>query len=142
MSPAPSPPSSNALFRATFEQAAVGIAHVSRERRILRANRRFAALLGRQVEELVGRHIQDFSHPDDIEQVAVRREPLYRGELDGIVAEKRYLRPDGEVIWLRVTISLAHDERREPEYEIAVYEDISERKREESLLAMEHGITR
>lgn len=120
---------SEAMLRATFEQSAVGIAHISADRRILRANRRLAQLLGYSVEQLAGTAVQDLSHPEDREAVTAERERLYAGEVEHVTAEKRYLCGDGEPVWMRVTVSLARDSDGVPEYEIAVFEDISAERR-------------
>lgn len=120
---------SEALFRATFDQAAVGIAHISIGRRVLRANRRFAALLDRSPQDIIGSRMQELSHPDDVGMIDHQRASLYAGEVESIVADKRYLRGDGGSTWMRVTVSLACDPEGEPQYEIAVFEDVSAQRR-------------
>jgi PAS domain-containing protein len=54
---------SEARFRATFENAAVGVAMVARDGSILRANNSFARMLGYSIEELMVRTFQDLTHP-------------------------------------------------------------------------------
>lgn len=114
-----------ALLRATFEQSAVGIAHVGTNGRILRANRRLAQLLGRPLEALAGVLVPDLSHPQDREALDAGRQRLYAGAVAACTVDKRYLDGDGLPVWMRTTVSLVRNAAGKPEYEIAVFEDIS-----------------
>ncbi len=113
-------------FRATFEQAAVGVAHVSPSGHWLRVNAKLSQMLGYSCEELRYRTTLDVTHPDDktIGQDAYKR--LFAGEIDSATFEKRYLNRDGTAFWARATVSCACDLSGEPKYTIAVIEDISE----------------
>lgn len=116
-------------FRSTFEQAAVGIAHTGLSGNYLRVNQRFCDITGYRREELIGKHVQEITHPDDWAPDLAARGKLLAGELDGMRMEKRYIRADGSNVWVQLTGSLAHDpESKEPLYFISVVEDISERK--------------
>ena len=53
-------------FRATFEQAAVGVAHVSPDGKFLRLNQKFCDIVGYTYEELIDLTFQDITHPDDL----------------------------------------------------------------------------
>jgi len=123
-------------FRATFEQAAVGIAHVSMEGKIIRVNRRFCDIVGYSEQELLGQVPRFLNHPDDdiIDQEAARQ-GLAIDAIAYDVQEKRYVRKDGGVVWVRRTESLARDDEGRPQYFIRVVEDISERKQTEERLA-------
>ncbi|OHE77647.1 MAG: hypothetical protein A3G75_09125, partial [Verrucomicrobia bacterium RIFCSPLOWO2_12_FULL_64_8] len=115
-------------FRATFDQAAVGIVHTSYEGKYLLVNQKFCDMLGYREYELVGRAAADFTHPDDRETSRQKRKLMWDGKLDGFTEEKRYLRKDGSVIWTNRTVSLARDATAKPLYFIRVIEDITERK--------------
>jgi len=118
-------------FRATFDQAAVGIVHTSYEGKYLLVNQKFCDMLGYREYELVGRAAADFTHPDDRETSRQKRQLIWDGKLDGYTEEKRYLRKDGTVIWTNRTVSLARDASGKPLYFIRVIEDVTQRKEAE-----------
>jgi diguanylate cyclase (GGDEF)-like protein/PAS domain S-box-containing protein len=122
---------SEARFRKTFELAAAGMAHVSLGGRYLRVNRKLAEILGYTEEELLARTVGELSHPDDREAATDALARLRAGEVESISFEKRYLRKNDSVAWVSVNVALARNAEGEAQYEISVYEDISERKRSE-----------
>lgn len=117
--------------RAMFEQAAVGIALYDLDGRWLQVNEKLCAILEYSQEELVGRSCREFTHPDDREAQAELLGRLRNAELKSASLEKRYLRKNGSPVWTKLTASPVCDEKGEPEYIIAVIEDITERKRVE-----------
>ncbi|MEQ1774894.1 MAG: PAS domain S-box protein [Burkholderiales bacterium] len=117
-----------ARFRATFEQAAVGIVHTAIDGRYLQVNQKFCDMLGYSESELLGQPATDFSHPEDRELGFQFRQRIWEGELDTVAGEKRYIRKDGSVIWTNRTVSLARDDSGKPLYFIRVIEDITARK--------------
>jgi diguanylate cyclase (GGDEF)-like protein/PAS domain S-box-containing protein len=120
-------------FEATFEQAAVGIAHVSPEGRFLRVNEKFCQIAGRGAGWLYGCSFQDITHPEDLDADVEQLTALLAGEMDSYQMEKRYLRPDGTSIWINLTVSLVAHEDGRPDFLVAVAEDISRRKDAETL---------
>src|SRR5918992_47516 len=116
-------------FRGTFEQAAVGIAHVATDGHWLRVNRRFCDIVGYEKEELLGLTFQDITHPDDLETDLEGARRLLAGEIETYSREKRYFRKDGSIVWIYLTVSLMRSPLGEPRYFISVTEDITERKR-------------
>lgn len=115
-------------FQATFETAAVGIAHLSPSGKWLRFNDRVAQLLGYSREELQQLSFQEVSHPADVGPDVALAEQLLRGEIPSYQLEKRYLKKDGAAIWINLTVSLVRDQADRPLFFVAVIEDISERK--------------
>ena len=111
-------------FEAVFEQAAVGMAHVSNEGRFLRVNHRFAEIVGRTPAAMTALHFQDITHPDDLpaDLEAVRR--LQAGEIASFTREKRFRRGEGEYIWARIHIALVRRPDGRPDYRIGVIEDM------------------
>jgi PAS domain S-box-containing protein len=118
-------------FRATFEHAAIGAAQVGIDGRWLRVNRRLAEIVGYEPDELLKTRFQDITHSDDLERDLEQMGRLLRGEVQTYTVEKRYLKRDGSVVWVNLTVSLVHDASGEPAYFIAVVEDISVRKKTE-----------
>jgi PAS domain S-box-containing protein len=121
-------------FRATFHQAAVGVAHVGLDGRWLRVNERLSEIVGYPREELLGLTFQDITYPEDLEMDLDYVRRLLAGEIDTYSVEKRYLRKDGSLVWINLTASLMRAPAGEPVYFIAVIEDITERKRAEEAL--------
>jgi len=118
-------------FRRTFEQAAVGIAHVGTDGHWLRVNRRLCDIVGYEKEELLGLTFQDITHPDDLETDLEGARQLLAGEIETYSSEKRYFRKDGSTVWIYLTVSLVRSPSDEPRYFISATEDITERKRVE-----------
>lgn len=125
---------SEARFRATFEQAAIGIAHTSLDRRYLQVNQKFCDMLGYTRDELVGRPSNSITHPEDVESAGSYRRELLAGLVKSSTAERRYVRKDGSVLWANRTVSLVRDHAGVPLYFLRVVEDITERKRLEAEL--------
>jgi len=123
-------------FRATFEQAAVGIAHVGLDGRWLRMNRKLCEIVGYDEEELRGLTFQDITHPEDLDADLEQVRKLLAGEIETYSMEKRYYRKDGSTVWIELTASLVRGEGNpgEPRYFIGVIEDISARKEAEEAL--------
>ena len=121
-------------FRAAFEQAAVGISHVSIEGRFLRVNQKFCDITGYAREELLERTFEDITHPDDLEVDQEQVRSLLAAEIKTYSLEKRYLRKDGEFSWVQITASLVRTPKGAPKYFLRVVEDINIRKAAESAL--------
>jgi two-component system CheB/CheR fusion protein len=125
-------------FRTIFESAGAGIAQVDlRTSRVMRANRRFAAITGYTQAELEGMPYLDLTHPEERASAA---SALNRAWEDGDThaghfREGRYLRKDGTVIDLELYGSIIHDAADRPTHGIIVVADITERKRVERDLA-------
>jgi len=119
-------------FRATFEQAAVGITHVNLDGVLVNVNQKFCDMLGYGRDELIGKTVSDITHPDDYGQGSRYREMLTRSALESASGEKRFLRKDGAILWARRTMSTACDGLGKPRYVISIVEDITARRRAES----------
>jgi PAS domain S-box-containing protein len=107
-------------FRATFEQAAVGIAHVGTDGRFLRVNRRLCEMVGYTREELLGRTFQEITHPADLEADLENVRRMLAGTIQAYSMEKRYTRKDGTAAWIALTVSLTRDAEGRPKYYISV----------------------
>ena len=126
---------SEARFRATFENTAVGVAMVGSDGSILRANNGFARMLGYSVEELKARTIQDLTHPDDLAtNLSVFNKALV-GEAESYCIEKRYIRKDGGIVWASLTVGCVRKTDGGVDYFVSVVHDITDRKRAEARLA-------
>ncbi len=122
-------------FRATFEQAAVGVAHTTIEGRFLQVNGRLCQMLGYVPAELLELTTRDLTHRDDRDKQDELRQELLSGQRLSFAAEKRYVRKNGTELWVNRTVTLARRPSTGARYLIQVIEDISERKRTEGRLA-------
>jgi PAS domain S-box-containing protein len=119
-------------FRATFEQAAVGIAHVTPEGRFLRVNQGYADIVGYTPEELRQHTFQDVTHPEDLAANVAAVRQLLAGKTGAYSLEKRYVRKNGALVWGSLTVSAARDAQGRCEYLIGVVQDITARKEAEA----------
>ena len=118
----------NKRFSATFEQAAVGIAHVTPDGRFLLVNERFCAITGYDRDELVAGGFQQITYADDLETDLEHVADLLHGRTRSYAMEKRYIRKDGKLVWVNLTVSLVRNEDGSPDFFVSVVEDISSRK--------------
>ena len=125
---------SEARFRGTFENAAVGIAHVGLDGQWLRVNDRLSEIVGYTRDELLGLTFQDITHPDDLGLDLEQFERLLAGEVDHYQLEKRYLHRDGHAVWINLTVAPNWRHGDEIDYVISVVEDVSARKAAEAAL--------
>lgn len=122
---------SQSELKATFEQAAVGIAHVSLYGKWLKINQKMCDITGYSMEELLALDFQTVTYPEDLENDLEQVKQLLSGEIDTYSMEKRYVRKNGTVFWVNLTVSLVRDLGGNPAYFISIIEDISERKEAE-----------
>jgi len=115
-------------FRATFEQAAVGIAHVGLDGRWLRVNHKLCLITDYVEEELLTRDRPSITYPEDMPDELDSMQQLLAGEVPSSTKEIRYVRKDGSLVWVNLTWSLTRTSTGEPDYFIEVIEDITERK--------------
>jgi PAS domain S-box-containing protein len=123
-----------AHFQATFENAPVGIAHVTADGNWVRVNQALCRFLGYSAGELTMMSFRDVTHPDDLAASLARFDRLRDGKIDRHDTEKRYLRNDGTTVWARLTVSRVRMGDGMLDYFVAIVEDISARKQAEELL--------
>src|SRR5439155_12360224 len=119
-------------FRGTFENAAVGIAHMDVQGRFLRVNEKLCDIVGYTREQLLAKTFQDITYSDDLEADLEQFMRLVRGDVPSLSRDKRYVRKDGSPVWVAVSVSLQRDAAGRPLYTISVTRDISHRKRLET----------
>ncbi|MEG4913352.1 PAS domain S-box protein [Microcoleus sp. B7-D4] len=121
-------------FRATVEQAAVGITHPDATGRYLRVNQKFCDIVGYTASELLSRTWMDVTYPEDIDADLEQNKQLFAGQIDSFKMEKRLLHKDGTVVWVNITVSLIQEPLSGAVYNLVVTEDISDRKKTEAAL--------
>jgi PAS domain S-box-containing protein len=121
-------------YRLTFDQAAVGIAHVSLDGRWLRVNQSLCEITGYSRDELLQMDFQSITHPEDLPPDLEQARRLIDGEIDHYGMEKRYIRRDGSTVWVDLSVSLMRRPDGGPDHFISVIANISERKSVEAEL--------
>lgn len=117
-----------------FRSAPIGMALVDPEGRWLAANPFLCRLLGRDEPELRSTDFQSITHPEDLDADLEQLGRALAGEIEGFEMEKRYLRPDGVVVWTLLSASVVRAEDGEPLYFVSLVQDITERKESERAL--------
>ena len=117
-----------ARFRAVFEGAAIGIGIADLEGNILQVNGALLRMFGITDAMAYGRKVQEWTHPEDAPQTWKLYDELVRGEREHYHVEKAFYRPDGTVLWTNLTVSLLRDADGNPQYQLALMEDTTERR--------------
>ena len=117
---------SETLFKETFENAAVGIAHVGLDGSWLTVNDKLCSILGYSREELTSKTFQDVTHPEDLMRDVEQAQKMRDGTIKTYTTDKRYLKKDGQPIWVGLTVALQRDVKGAPQYFVTVIRDISE----------------
>lgn len=124
-------------FRILFEQAAVGVAQVNSDTgQFVQINQKYCDIVGYSQDEMERLDFQTMTHPEDLATDLANMERLKAGTIREFTMEKRYLRKDGSLVWVNLTVSPMWAPGEPPRFHVAVVEDISERKRAEDLMAI------
>jgi PAS domain S-box-containing protein len=126
--------SSEARFRTIFEGAAIGIVLVDMAGRIVASNPALQKLLGYSEEELRDKAFADITHPADLGPSSELYAELIEGERDLYALEKRYIRKDGTIRWVRPTVSLIRWEPDDTKYAVKMILDVTEQKQAQQAL--------
>ncbi len=121
-------------YRITFEEAPVGVTQTDLDGHWIHVNQRFCEIVGYTPQELIQLRWQDLTHPDDLEADEGGTRRMLEGKISTFSYEKRYIRRDGATIWVDLTASLVRDTTGQPEYIIAIVQDITARKTAETAL--------
>jgi len=127
-----------ALFRQTFDLAAVGMAHLAVNGKWLRVNKKLCEITGYSEVELLERSFQGVTHPDDLARDIDQLKALLENRIDRYHTEKRYVRKNGQIIWVALTVSIVHKPDGTPDYGISIIEDIQVRKEAELSVMIAH----
>ena len=131
---------SEARFRTIFEKAAIGIALLDGKGQIEECNPALQSILGSTAEELRGKSLQDFSHPDHIPVDNLYEELLTKDSPRRYRRERRFIRKDGQLGWANVTVSRVRRHGEKHRF-VVIIEDITERKRAQEALVQSEKLT-
>ena len=118
---------SEARWRTLVDQAPVGIAIGDVEGNVLEANSSLQRMFGYSLEEMRGIRVEQFTHPEDSDEVWDQYADLVAGRLEEFRTEKRYVRKDGQVVWTNLSVTLIRGNDGDPAFQVAVMEDITDR---------------
>ena len=130
---------SRAEFRALLSNLAAGIAMINVQGLVTQVNDKFADMLRRRPEEIIGRPLMEFTHAEDVDLSMDRIEGLKRGEIEHYSVEKRYVRKDGTDFWAEACVTGVRDESGELEGLVGVIIDVTGRKQVEDALRRSKG---
>ena len=117
---------SEGLYQAIFENAAIGLVEFAADGRCVRANHKMAQITGFSIEELVGASYTALVHPLDQDAERARLEVIRSGAAENYSIEKRLVRKDGSPIWVRASVSCIGACEGVPQYFVTAIQDISE----------------
>ena len=121
-------------IKASFQQAAIGIAHLSLKGTWLTYNDKFCQIIGYEREELEKVSIFDITHPEEVSNVQKMINDLLGDNVQSFSRETQFLRKDGIPVWVNVTISPVSSPSGEPLYFILFLENITKRREIEEML--------
>jgi two-component system CheB/CheR fusion protein len=121
-------------LRITYDRAPVGIFETDLEGRFLRVNDAFVELTGRSRDSLLALRSQDITHPDDVAGDMEAFDRIRTGTTPSVRREKRYVREDGQAVWVELHRFAITDAQGQPSFTVGIAEDIGERKETETTL--------
>ena len=95
---------SEAHYKTIFENTRFGIITSHIDGTIIKANKALLNIIGYDEQELMGKSWMEITHPDDLEEKFSYYKDLKAGLIDYFEMEKRYIRKDGGVIWVHITV--------------------------------------
>ncbi|NMM36589.1 MAG: PAS domain S-box protein [Glaciimonas sp.] len=126
---------SEARFRSIFERAGAGIAIVAPDGGWISVNDALCEIVGYSQDELARLTFQDITHPEDLDGDLNFLQQLIAGTIDSYQLDKRYLRKNGDAVWIRLSVTKQVNDDNQLEYFVAVINDIHARKKAEASLA-------
>jgi diguanylate cyclase (GGDEF)-like protein/PAS domain S-box-containing protein len=121
-------------FDVAFDRSPIGMAVFNTDGEYVRVNASLSELLGRPPEDLLGRRDQELTHPDDRQADLDAAWEILEGRIDTHQTEKRFVRPDGEVVWALANLTFLRDEAGRPLSWVGQFQDVTERHRQEAEL--------
>lgn len=131
---------SESRLRAIFQQAALGINQAALDGHFLQANQAYCDMLGYSEAELLQLRYQDIAHPDERQATEAALAKLYAGQASSVTLEKRYFHKDGSIRWTNLVLSILRDADGQAISDIAIVQDISDRKQIEQALEEERSL--
>jgi len=117
--------------RAIYDQAYIGIARIGKVGRFLLVNQRLCDMLGYTSDELYKKAFFELTHPDEVEKSLKNWDALLSGDIMNFSSVQRYIHKNGTYVIANLTVSMVRDANANPNYYVAVFEDVTERIKQE-----------
>ena len=121
---------------ATFEHAPIGMGHVGLDGRLLRVNQRLCEIFGYPREELLTMNLCRLNKPEKRAEATLQLAKIRAGASEEYSGDRQYIRKDGHIIDVALSIVLVRGDADEPDYLMSVFEDITLRKNHEAILRL------
>jgi PAS domain S-box-containing protein/diguanylate cyclase (GGDEF)-like protein/putative nucleotidyltransferase with HDIG domain len=121
-------------FHSIFDQAKIGIGYAGLNGKLMDLNQMFCDLLGYTHDELTQKTLNDFTYPEDLSIDDDLMKELKKGKIPNFSIDKRYIKKDGSVLWVNLTVSLVEFEKGRESYVMCAIVDINERKTAEEYM--------
>ncbi len=128
---------SEAHYKTLFDQAAIGFCHITPQGKFLLVNQKLCDILGYTKEELLAMDIFEISHHEDIQISSEHIRTMLAGELDSYTIEKRYIKKNGEPVWVRITAGYVAGKNGNSKYIIGAIDDIDDEVKTKHLLNLQ-----
>jgi PAS domain S-box-containing protein len=119
---------SEELFRTAFESSVAGISMVRPDGNFIRVNNKFCEIVGYKKEELFCLKFNDITYEKDKEVASQYHKQMVAGELESATVEKRYIKKNGNVIWVLLSIAAIRNKQKELQFFVTYTQDITEQK--------------
>ncbi|MEA2243479.1 MAG: hypothetical protein QOD24_3035, partial [Solirubrobacteraceae bacterium] len=116
------------LFSTAFADAPIGMALVGLDGGWLQVNERMCEIVGYSADELRARSFQDITYPDDLDADLALLAETVAGKRQGYQMQKRYVRSDGSLIWVLLSVSLVRDPDGTPLHFVSQVQDVTEQR--------------
>ncbi|MFN3681270.1 MAG: PAS domain S-box protein [Nitrospira sp.] len=131
---------SESLLHRFVADAPIGLVIADRNGRLLHVNRAFCELTGYSAEEMLGRTSALYTHPDDLGESLRLAVQLADGNRSNVSLEQRYVRKNGDIIWVAVKVTPVQLPTHDQPLLLAAVHDVTEQQKSERLLAEEKRI--
>lgn len=125
---------SDVRFQRAMDAAGTGMAIVSLDGVLQDVNPSLCRMFGYVGEELVGHHVRELAHADDLARDDRIIAELLQGSQDSVDLEQRYRHRDGRTLWGNVNVGVLRDDRGEPHDLVVLLRDISEQRARNEVL--------
>jgi PAS domain S-box-containing protein len=128
-------------LRLIFNNSPVGVSSTDLNGYYIDVNPALCKITGYSREEMINKHFNLFSHPEDVENNWSKFKNLVQEKINYFELEKRYIHKNGGIVHVFIRSQLIHDHHGKPLFQTAIIEDITERKRAEMIQNVVYNIS-